>query len=308
MGIKTEIPFAGGRSMSSRRLFLWLLVSAGSIGFALVVTAGPPSPPQQGGVRPPEEMQLSEVINELKGAWSGYGLSEEVRYRHPDELLILTVKHETQFFFHIGEDGSVEGDGTIVYRLERNTSGLDDLAAQVRGMIGMLPSAVPSVMGSVHRDITKDSLKGLNKIQYDAPHLKHGSELRQFEFTGRVARGMSKLKDLSKDRQDWHWPDEDVETKQKVLLLDPVINFTLPDGTPNSTLIAEWEVNGKREEKAFPCWSPFLKQPGVLRRGPNGVWLADFMEKGTHRDGKQMWQEYSYVWMSRQVQVDQQSK
>ena len=247
---------------------------------------------------PPEDMNLNDMIKELRGTWTGRGASEEVRFRH--RLLTLIVKHETQFFFHVGEKGNVTGEGTVEYSLVQDTTGLDDLAAQIRGMLGLLPSAVPSTAGSkIAQAATKDKLNKLGKIQYKAPHLKYGKELRHFKFIGRIAQGTITAKELSKDRQDWQWPDNKFPTKQKVIYLDQVQNFTRPDGTPNSTLIAEWEVNGVREEKPFPCWSPFLKKPGILRRGPGGVWLAEFQKQGTHREDKKVWQEYCYIWMAR---------
>ncbi len=225
-----------------------------------------------------EDMSLGDVIKELRGTWTGRGASEEVRFRH--RLLTLIVKHETQFFFHVDEKGNVTGEGTVEYSLVQDTTGLDDLAAQIRGLLGLMPSAVPSIPASkIGQAAVKEGLKGMTKIQYKAPHLKYGKEIRHYKFTGRIARGTINDK--------------------KAIYLDNVQNFTRPDGTPNSTLIAEWEVNGVREEKPFPCWSPFLKKPGILRRGPGGVWLAEFQEQGKNREGKSVWQEYCYLWMAR---------
>jgi hypothetical protein len=264
----------------------------------IFATAWPVIRGAEGKPKVPENMSLDEVIKELKGTWTGRGAGEEVRFRH--RLLTLIVKHEIQFFFYVDEKGNVSGEGSIEFSMVQDTTGLDDLAAQVRGMLGLLPSAVPGVSGSkIAQEATKEELKGLTKIQYKAPHLKHGKELRHFKFTGRITGGTTTSKELSQDRKDWLWPDDKIPTNQKVIALDQVLNFTEPDGAPNSTLIAEWEVNGKREEKAFPCWSPFLKKPGILRRGPGSVWLVEFQEKGTHREGKNVWQEYGYIWMAR---------
>ena len=187
--------------------------------------------------KPVEKIPLTEVIKGAQGNWAGRGVSEEVRYRHPEGLLILIVKHTMEFIFHVDEEGKIEGEGTIIYNLEQNTTGLDDLVAQVRNLMALLPSALPSkgAVSGIQDQATKDKLKGLTKIQYDAPHLKYGQELRHFKFKGRIAQGTASLKELSKDRQDWQWPDEKVETKDKVIYLEEVINFTLPDGTPNST-------------------------------------------------------------------------
>jgi hypothetical protein len=30
------------------------------------------------------------------------------------------------------------------------------------------------------------------------------------------------------------------------------------------------------------------------------MWMAEFQEEGTHRNGVKPWQEYAYVWMARQ--------
>jgi len=249
----------------------------------------------------PGKMGLEEVIKELHGTWEGRGSSEEVRFRNP--RLTLIVKHETQFFFYVDEKGNISGEGTVEFDMDQDTTGLDDLAAQIRGMLGLLPSAVPSSgMPGTHQQAVKDKISGLSKIQYKAPHLKYGKEIRHFKFKGRVGTGTTTAKEQSKDRQDWDWPDDPIPTDQKVIYLEPVINFTKPDGTPSSTLIAEWEVNGKKEESTFPCWSPFLKKPGILRRGPGGAWLVEFLEQGKNREGKSVWQEYGYVWMSRLTQ------
>ena len=44
----------------------------------------------------------------------------------------------------------------------------------------------------------------------------------------------------------------------------------------------------------------FLGAAAALRRGPGGIWIAEFEEKGTHRNGVPVWQEYGYTWMARQ--------
>jgi len=244
----------------------------------------------------PDEIKLSQVIKEIQGTWTGSGGSSEVRYRHPRGLLILTVKHETNFFFHVDKKGDIKGEGTIIYNLERNTTGLDDLAAQVQGMIGMLPTAIPSTggMSGQGHDLTKQGVGELTKLQYDAPHLKNGKQLRHFKFSGRIGFGITKVEGSG----------EEFENTQKVIYLEPVLNFTLPGGKPNSTLIAAWEVNHKKEESTFPCWSPFLKNPGKLRRGPGGIWLAEFFEEGKNREGKRVWKEYAYVWMTRKSTIN----
>jgi hypothetical protein len=224
----------------------------------------------------------------LAGNWTGHGAGEEVRFRDPNGLLVLTVKHRSEFVFHVNEQGEIEGEGTVEYDLERNTTGLDNLVASVHALMALAPTPgvlpggldggakqkVAEGMGSQVRDVP-----GVTKIQYDAPHLKYGKEIRHFKFTGHVERGTSKI----------------------LLYLDVVTNFTLPDGKPDNTLVAEYEVNRKKYESTFPCWSPFLKAPAVVRVGPGGIGVAEFIEKGEHRDNKQVWQEYGYVWLARRI-------
>jgi hypothetical protein len=249
--------------------------------------------------RSPEDMTIEEILKELEGNWVGHGAGEEVRFRDPNGLLILTVKHNTEFFFHVDEEGKIEGEGTIEYELERNTTGLDNLAATVRGLMGLTPmpsapgsgpkSGVAGKMGDQAMDVS-----GVTQIQYDAPHLKYGKEIRRFKFTGRIEDGR-----WTKIDKDLNYAGNDIKTKEKLVDLDEVLNFTLVDGTPNNTLVAEYEVNKIKEESNFPCWSPFLKEAGVLRRGPGGIWVAEFQEQGTHRNEVRVWEEYGYIWMAR---------
>ncbi len=210
--------------MNRQNLLIKILICIIIILFSALVFSQEPKDKHKS----PEDMNLDDVIKELRGPWTGRGASEEVRFRH--RLLTLIVKHETQFFFHVDEKGSVTGEGTVEYSLVQDTTGLDDLAAQIRGMLGLLPSAVPSNAGSkIAQAATKDKLKGLVKIQYKAPHLKYCKELRHFKFTGRIAQGMITAKELSKDRQDWHWPDDKFSTKQKVIYLDQGPEFKKDD-------------------------------------------------------------------------------
>ena len=232
-------------------------------------------------------------MKELVGNWTGRAAGEEVRFRDPNGLLILTVKHTAEFFFHVDEAGKVDGEGTIEFDLERNTEGLDSLAAGVRGLMGMMPGApglpdkgaaagVAGRMGDATRDVP-----GVTSLQYDAPHLKHGKELRHFKFAGQAEMSTG-----------W-WSGEQVNNWKLTLVQQG--DYTLPDGSADNQLIAAWEVNKVKEEKPFPCWSPFLKDAGTLRRGPGGAWVAEFQQKGSHREGKKVWQEYGYVWMARQI-------
>ena len=250
----------------------------------------------------------SSAIGELKdlaGTWSGYGAGDEVRFRHKLGLLTLTVKHTTEFIFVVDKEGKIEGEGSIKYDLDNNTTGLDDLVASVHSLMAL--AKVPgmgikspftksgeekkdSQLGSTAEDIGKmaTDVKGVTKIQYDAPHLKNGPEIRHFKFTGRINKGV--LKDKSGKKSE-----------ALLIELDEVKNFTLMGGKPDNTLIAEYEVNKVKTESEFPCWSPFIKGSGVVRKGPGKVHIAEFQQKGKNRKGKRVWQEYGYVWLARQI-------
>ncbi|MEN8153697.1 MAG: hypothetical protein ABFR75_06705 [Acidobacteriota bacterium] len=234
----------------------------------------------------------SSSDNEIKifaGNWTGHGAGEEVRFRDKNGLLILTVKHKAEFVFVVNKEGKIEGEGTIEYNLERNTSGLDDLVAGVHSLMGLAKvpgtgSVIADKMGEKVRDV-----KGVTKIQYNAPHLKHGPEIRHFKFTGIIKKGSIKDKFGR-------------ESESYIIELDEVKNFTLMGGKPDNTLIAEYEVNKVKTDAKFPCWSPFIKGSGVVRSGPGGkIHIAEFQQKGKHRKGKRVWQEYGYVWLARQV-------
>ncbi len=230
-------------------------------------------------------------VKDLAGTWTGFGAGEEVRFRHKLGLLTLTVKHKTEFVFVINDKGEVEGEGSITYDLTNNTSGLDDLVASVHSLMAM--AQVPGT-GSPVADKTVESardIKGGTKIQYNAPHLKHGPELRHFKFNGRVKEGSVKDK-------------YGRESSAMLIEIDEVLSFTLLGGEPDNTLIAEYEVNKQKTDAKFPCWSPFINGPGVIRKGPGTVHIAEFQRKGKNRKGKKVWQEYSYVWLARQVSPD----
>ncbi len=135
----------------------------------------------------------------------------------------------------INEKGEVEGEGSITYDLEQNTSGLDDLVASVHSLMSL--AKVPSMgiknpflkkpmddrkdsaLGSAAEDVGKSAtdVKGVTKIQYNAPHLKNGPEIRHFKFKGRAQKGTIK--------------EENGRESSAVLLeIDEVLNFTLYGG------------------------------------------------------------------------------
>lgn len=230
------------------------------------------------------------------GTYKGRGASEEVRFNRPG-VLTLTVKHETEFSLKIAPDGQVTGEGHITYNMTPNTQGLDSIVASVRGAMSMTPGAIGSAMSAVNTasDVAgkaaeagdaagvKSSGKRPGGLSYTATHLKNGPEVRHFRIKGRIDRtaiaGGEELR----------------------LVLEVDGDYKRPDGTADPKLIAQWEVNGLKEEKPFPCWSPFLKTGyAVLRKGEGGVWAAEFSEKGTHRNNDKNWQEYGYYWLIQQ--------
>jgi hypothetical protein len=221
----------------------------------------------------------------LAGNYEGRAAGEEVRFRHVRGMLVLTVKHSAEFWFHIDGKGQVEGEGTITYDMTKDTQGLDRLAAGVQGMMGMMPMmAAPgggakAAVADKMAGTATSGVSGVNSLQYDAPHLKNGPELRHFKFKGHVNVNMTR--------------------NGGEIFLEQEGDFMLPDGKADNELIAAWEVNLQKEQKGFPCWSPFTKKAGVFRKGPGGLWVVEFMEKGTHREGKKPWEEYAYYWTAR---------
>lgn len=240
--------------------------------------------------------EVPPPISSTAGTWTGHGAGEEVRYRHKLGLLTLTVRHETEFMFVVDDQGNIEGEGTIVYDLTNNTTGLDSLVASVHGLMNMAGSpALPKSTygGSVSdksqkaADLTRN-VEGVTRIQYNAPHLKKGKEVRRFRFTGRIVAVAGKS-----------------APARLGIYIDPVAKYVRIGGKEDNELIAEYEVNRVTEESTFPCWSPFLVEAAVVRRGPGKLQVAEFVESGKHRQNKQVWEEYNYVWLARQVQKEE---
>jgi hypothetical protein len=247
-------------------------------------------------------------MDEVTGNWTGRGSGEEVRYRNPLGLLTLTVRHETEFFFHVDDTGRIEGEGTILYDMTSDPQGLDRLVAAVEGTIALVPTLVPKMPDSLDildtpeqprmpgdiADRLEDRMqKGTNRLDYKAPQMKHGTELRHYRFHGHVVEEAGKPIALQLEQTSgYRRPDR----KRKDL-----DEFSDAD---DQQLVVTWEVNRVREERSFPCWSPFLEGSAELRRGPGGIWVAELIESGEHREGKSVWQEYSYVWMARRLAAE----
>ena len=267
----------------NRRIMVWGRIAA----LALLALLAWVAPAEAWGQDPDKELAR------FAGTWSGHGAGEEVRFRDPNGLLVLTVKHKAEFAFEVDREGNVRGEGSIEYNLERNTSGLDDLVAGVHSLMGL--AQVPGVgvkgpigdaTGKIGEQATE--VKGVTRIQYDATHLKNGPEVRHFKFSGRIRRGTVR----------------DAEGKESggfLIAIDEVLNFMRPGGQSDNTLVAEYEVNKVKTEATFPCWSPFIEGDGVVRPGPGSIHVAEFQQQGRHRQGKKVWEEYGYVWLARQV-------
>jgi hypothetical protein len=245
-------------------------------------------------------------MTEVAGDWTGQGSGEEVRFRHRYGLLTLTVEHETEFFFHVDDDGQVQGEGTIRYDMTTNARGLDTLVDTVRKSLQIVAPTMPKVpkalrdRAPIAGEIAKREsdklldIPGVTNLQYEPPKMKHGTELRHFEFRGQVVvdeAGEPVSLELEKTGV-YRRPG------RKKQDLD---EFGESD---DQHLVVTWEVNRVREESSFPCWSPFLDAGAELRSGPGPMWIAEFIESGEHRDGKSMWHEYGYVWMARRLTAE----
>jgi hypothetical protein len=260
----------------------------------LILVLALPFPGLSAGV-PAEDgdLPVNGELASFAGTWIGHGAGEEVRFRDKNGLLVLTVKHKTEFVFAVDAEGRIQGEGSIEYNLERNTSGLDDLVAGVHSLMGLAQvpgTGVSGAFGDAAKKIGEEAtdVKGVTKLQYDAPHLKNGPEIRHFKFTGRIHKGSSEN-------------SEGPQAEAFLITLDDVLNFTRMGGEADNTLVAEYEVNKVKTEAVFPCWSPFIPGDGVIRRGPGSIHVAEFQQQGRHRQGKRVWEEYGYVWLARQV-------
>jgi len=265
---------------------------AAACGLMLVLSL--PFPGLSAGVPAEEEDRPANgELARFAGTWTGHGAGEEVRFRDKNGLLVLTVKHKTEFVFEVDPQGKVQGEGSIEYSLERNTSGLDDLVAGVHSLMGLAQvpgTGVSGAFGDAAKKVGEEAtdVKGVTRIQYDAPHLKNGPEIRHFKFTGRIHKGSFKN---SEGRQ----------VEAFLITLDEVLNFNRMGGEADNTLVAEYEVNKVKTEATFACWSPFISGDGVIRQGPGSIHVAEFQQQGRHRLGKRVWEEYGYVWLARQV-------
>jgi hypothetical protein len=73
----------------------------------------------------------------LVGVWTGEGSSYEVRFRAKGRMSVA-VLHSTVFVLYVEPDGSVVGQGTVVYNVDPNLCGIAKLAEQVNEAIDMM--------------------------------------------------------------------------------------------------------------------------------------------------------------------------
>ena len=225
------------------------------------------------------------------GNWTGRGAGEEVRFHRPG-VLTLTVRHATEFFFHVDENGNIEGEGTIEYELIQDTTGLDSLVKSVSSSLGMLwaGGAMSGTTGSIFGAVGGGGSVAAGSLQYRAPHLKHGKEVRRFTIRGHSGFTVDPAR-----------PPDQQDTRGKIHL-EQVGEFSRLDGEVDNQLAAEWEVSGEKTESQFPCWSPFLEASGTMRLAAGDIWVAEFQETGEHRNDVRPWEGYSYVWMARRTE------
>ena len=118
------------------------------------------------------------------------------------------------------------------------------------------------------------SIPGVTQVQYDYKGLPNGAEVRSFRISGHLEGGLDARLRLQMDGS--------------------------VEGDRN--LYVEYMVNYRKSRSAFPAWSPFLDTPAVIQPGfvrqqvTTLSAIADFSEKGVHRNGVKPWQEYDYKW------------
>ena len=226
----------------------------------------------------------------LVGQWSGKGAGAEVRFRRRGgfrggpkfNVMTLTTKHGTEFFFYVFKNGTVKGEGVILYNLDVNLSGLDALAGAVKGLMGLMPfPSMPNLPASSGMAKGIMEAKGVTGTSYsykmvDAP------QQRRFKIRGRVYRSGNSWKIRLETNGGFH-----------------------KGSTKDNKLYVEYSVNLQTTRKSFPTWSPFLKSSngdGLIRKAAGGkVYLAESNISGKHRGGVRVWQEYTFSWYARKV-------
>lgn len=229
-------------------------------------------------------------LEKLVGQWSGKAAGAEVRFRRQASfggnakfnVMTLTTKHGCEFFFYISKDGTISGEGIILYNLDVNLDGVDALAGAVKGLLGMMP--FPSM---THAPATSGLAKGIMDAKgVTSPSYSYkmvgAPQQRSFKITGKVY----------KYGNEWK------------IRLESDGNY-LAGKTPDNTLWVEYSVNLVTEKSKFPTWSPFLKSDsgnGTIRLAAgNQIYLAESVASGKQRDGVRIWHEYTFSWYARKI-------
>lgn len=235
--------------------------------------------------------------SELEGDWGGKGAGAEVRFRREATLgqgkfnvMTLTTKHATEFFFHVFPDQHIEGEGDIVYNLEPNLSGVDALAGAVKSMLGfaMVPTAPGGGSGGkLAEGMAAGTLNapGVTSLSYSYK-MKDAPQQRHFVIRGKVYKEQHDLYKVHLEVSGDYFRSADLSD-------------------PDNKLWVEYEVNLNKDTKSFPTWSPFLTSPegdAIIRESSGGtITVAESNYSGTHRDGVKPWQEYTFSWTARKV-------
>lgn len=246
-----------------------------------------------------------ESISELVGDWEGKGVGAEVRFRRQASLgggkfnvMTLTTRHLTEFFFHVFPDQRIEGEGIIYYSLEPDLSGVEALAGAVKGLLGLMPfPSAPSLKegdwgkaaGSVSDKMASGTLSagGVTSPSYSYK-MRQAPQKRHFRIGGRAYQDQAGAFMIHLEAAGDYFLKSDLSQ-------------------PDNKLWVDYEVNLAREESSFPTWSPFLaKSDGdaLVRASAGGaVMAADSELSGTHRNGVRPWEEYTFSWSARKSKI-----
>jgi hypothetical protein len=246
---------------------------------------------------------MIELFSELEGDWAGKGAGAEVRFRREATIgrgkfnvMTLTTKHATEFFFHIFPDQHIEGEGVILYNLEPDLSGVDALAGAIKGMLGAMPiPSVPSLKegnwgkaaGQMSDKMAAGTLSapGVTSPSYSYK-MKNAPQQRHFEIRGKVYKVQYNLYKIHLEVSGDYYRSADLSEA---------------DGK----LWVVYEVNLAKDEKSFPTWSPFLTSQegdGIIRKSSGEtIYMVDSEFSGKHRDGVKPWEEYTFSWSARKT-------
>lgn len=133
-----------------------------------------------------------------------------------------------------------------------------------RSVGGFGPGYMPGMM----------NVPGVTKVQYEYKGLANGPEERLIYIKGHVEPSSGGYR--------------------------MVLEQDGPVMQGGSQLFVQYTVNYVTEKKPFPCWSPFLRNPGKVALSGEDASVS-FKEQGEHRNGVSPWQEYIYVWNAKKI-------